>query len=690
MQDSLSMPIKYLKGIGPKRSELLNSIEILDIEDLLFYLPKKWEDRRLIDEKLPDYVDKKDILIGEILKANEVYTSSSLRIFNLILNCEGKQILVQFFKKYSRNYDVFSSIKKELKIGEKAFFIGRYESVFLKDKFRAEEYYLLNSLNSMHYGRIIPVYQLTEGLNQKLIRQSVWKAIIDYSSHLADLLPQKFKDKRNILNIKDAVSKIHYPESLSDLEKARKRFIYQEFFLMSIAWAIKRRQTLNIRKNFKYEIKKKLLTPFKENLGFEFTRAQKKVINEIFSDMLSSHPMSRLIQGDVGCGKTVVALSACLLSVENGYQCAFMAPTEILAEQHFITFAKFLKGLPVKYELLTSSINKNKRKEILKRVRDGEIDILIGTHALIEKDLEFKKLALVIIDEQHRFGVRQRSALRQKGEQVDMLIMTATPIPRTLALSLYGDLDLSIINELPDGRLPVKTLHISREEAFKKVKEQVSLKQQAYIVYPIIEESKLEVKSLKNEYEKLKDIFLPFKTGILHGKMKTKEKQKIMQSFVNKEIDILFSTQVVEVGIDVPSATVMVIENAERFGLSSLHQLRGRIGRAGKQSYCYLISETNSQESLERIKIMCEVNSGFELSEKDAYIRGLGEILGLKQHGDMDFEIADIYRDKKIFYEAMEDARELIKEDPYLNKYPLIKDRIFKLYNDKWKLIDLN
>jgi ATP-dependent DNA helicase RecG len=349
-----------------------------------------------------------------------------------------------------------------------------------------------------------------------------------------------------------------------------------------------------------------------------------------------------------------------------------------------------LKGLPVKYELLTSSINKNKRKEILKRVRDGEIDILIGTHALIEKDLEFKKLALVIIDEQHRFGVRQRSALRQKGEQVDMLIMTATPIPRTLALSLYGDLDLSIINELPDGRLPVKTLHISREEAFKKVKEQVSLKQQAYIVYPIIEESKLEVKSLKNEYEKLKDIFLPFKTGILHGKMKTKEKQKIMQSFVNKEIDILFSTQVVEVGIDVPSATVMVIENAERFGLSSLHQLRGRIGRAGKQSYCYLISETNSQESLERIKIMCEVNSGFELSEKDAYIRGLGEILGLKQHGDMDFEIADIYRDKKIFYEAMEDARELIKEDPYLNKYPLIKDRIFKLYNDKWKLIDLN
>ncbi|HOX21905.1 MAG TPA: ATP-dependent DNA helicase RecG, partial [Elusimicrobiales bacterium] len=476
------------------------------------------------------------------------------------------------------------------------------------------------------------------------------------------------------------------------LAAARKRLAYEEFFTLGCAWAIKRSQTRALSKPQKYEIKKILLTPFREHLGFEFTAAQKRVINEIFGDLQAEQPMTRLLQGDVGSGKTVVALSALLLAAENGYQGVFMAPTEILAEQHFLTMKKFLNGLPVRFELLTSATPKGARRKILDGAADGSVAILVGTHALLEDDVAFAALRLAVIDEQHRFGVKQRAALRHKSDCADLLVMTATPIPRTLALALYGDLDISVIDTLPPGRQPIQTLRLPEADAFEKTREQLRLGRQAYIVHPVIDESKLpELKAVTAEYEELaKAVFPEFRLAMLHGRMKAAEKAAVMDAFSKGEIAALVATPVIEVGIDVKNATVMLVRNAERFGLASLHQLRGRVGRGAEQSYCILSTDSKSEDALSRIDTICVTSDGFKIGEADMALRGSGEFLGERQHGDSDFLAADMARDRELLSEALADRDELFRADPRLAapEHQAFKKRLTELYMRRWHLID--
>lgn len=689
------LDVKYIKGVGPKRAERLLKLGISTQKDLLLYFPRIYRDYRKTKEPC-DLVEPVYSVDGIVLDYFEQSTSSSLRILKIIvLNSEdGRRIEVNIFKNAKANFDVFSTIKRKIERGSKIFVVGKAENEFFPDKIDAQElYFPCDDDYELVVDRIVPVYSLTNGIELRQFRRIVYECLKLKERIISEIIPSAIVRKRNLMDRVKAVEAIHFPSNLYELKKARERFIYEELFVMAVAWAYKKRQLLGVKKEHRYQIKRTLLTPFKNKLGFEFTSSQKRAINEIFADMLSPHPMNRLLQGDVGSGKTVVALSACLLAAENGYQSCFMAPTEILAEQHYYTFKRFLDGLNVRFELLTSSTPPKKKKEIVERVEKGDVDILIGTHSLIENTVRFKNLTLAVIDEQHRFGVRQRATLRQKGERIDMLIMTATPIPRTLFLALYGDLDLSILTELPPGRKGIYTYHISEKEAFERAKRLIEEGDSVYIVFPVIDEtSKAEVKSLMKEFERITKEFSGYRCGIIHGRMRSSEKQQVMKEFYERKIQVLCSTTVIEVGIDVPHANVIIVENAERFGLASLHQLRGRIGRGQREGHCFLISDAKGGDAYERIMAMCTTSNGFELSEKDAYIRGVGEVMGTKQHGDVEFKIASIYRDRLILKDVFEDRDELMRYDPYLKRdeNKNLKREIFQIYGEKWGSVDLN
>ncbi|MBU2572726.1 MAG: ATP-dependent DNA helicase RecG [Elusimicrobia bacterium] len=688
--------IQYLKGVGPGRAELFARLGIHTVDDLLFYFPKKWEDRRLNAKKENlDYVEDAGVIFGKVLSVRDLYTYGSLRIFKAVMDAGGYQAQASWFKRHSHSFDVFAALRKDIAPGAKIWLVGKPEDPLFKTMLRAEEYYRADDLPAQrkHVNRLVPVYGLTEGLTPKVMREAVFRAVIEKAGDTGEFIPGALMVKRGLIARDLAVKAVHFPENYFELKEARKRFIYEEFFLMALAWAIKRAQTRALDKGFTYEIKKHLLTPFREKLGFEFTASQKKAINEIFADMRARAPMARLLEGDVGSGKTVVALSALLLAVENGCQGVFMAPTEILAEQHFITFARFLAGLDIRFALLTSSVKPKEKKAIIDKLAGGELDIVIGTHAVLEENIRFKNLRLIVIDEQHRFGVRQRAALRQKGEKADMLIMTATPIPRTLFLALYGDLDLSVLSGMPPGRKPVKTESVTEEAALKIVRAEISKRRQAYIVYPVIEESEVKtLKSVKAEFERLKELFKDRRLAMLHGAMPGREKERVMSEFAGGKIDILVATPVVEVGIDVANAAVMVINNAENFGLASLHQLRGRVGRGRWASRCLLVAHDATADGAERIEAMCSTNSGFEISEKDIYLRGAGEVLGLRQHGEMEFRLADLSRDGELLRSAIEDREALLAADPGLRKpeHSPLRHKLLQLYQQKWNIIDLS
>ena len=697
---SISTQIQYLKGIGPAKAKLFERLRIATVEDLLHYYPRTYQDRRL---GMPPNEYNSDALIvckGRVLRT-QLIPARSVLIFKAFIEDEhGNTLECTWFKKRTYRafrFDPFAALKKDFHMGNEVWVIGRRENRdnFFGNKITVEEQYPAEDvLTSLHAGRLTPIYGLTEGLTNNQFRIFMYEAL--QTSTLArepEILPQALLSKRKLLSAPQALQAIHFPNSLAELQNARTRLAYEEFLLLATAWGIKRTQTKILAKDYTYEIKKNLLTPFRENLGFSFTNSQRRVINEIFNDLCSSRPMNRLLQGDVGSGKTVVALCAMLLAVENGYQAALMAPTEILAEQHYFTFKRMLAGLPVKVAVLTSSTKPTARKKILKELSDGDLSILIGTHAVIQEDVKFHNLRLAVIDEQHRFGVKQRSKLKEKTAKLDLLTMTATPIPRTLALAFYGDLEVSTINELPPGRQAILTETTTSKLAYDRVREEVQNGRQAYIVFPLIEESeKVSAKAVTEEFEKLKKVFPQFRLAMLHGQMSQTEKEQIMADFASHQTDILVATPVIEVGIDVKNATVMVIENAERFGLASLHQLRGRVGRGDHQSYCMLVPQHAGSVAKERVDIICATRDGFKIGERDMQLRGPGEILGTRQSGELEFKAGDIFKDRDVLYWAIEDRDELLTQDPGLvqPEHALFRRKLQELYQKNWHLIDLS
>lgn len=692
--------LQRLKGLGPAKAKLFEKLGISTLTDLLHYYPRTYQDRRP-DEKPNDYNSNSlTVFKGRVLRTQEIPARSVL-IFKVFLeNEQGRQIECTWFKKRSFGrfrFDPFGPMKKDFKLNAEVWVIGRQEdrNNFFGNKITVEEYYpAADPLSALHAGRLTPIYSLTEGLTNKQFRLFMHEALQTEALQTEpEILPPALLAKRKLLGSTQALRGIHFPAGLAELDAAKARLAYEEFLLLATAWGIKRTQTKILEKGYSYEIKRTLLTPLRQNLGFQFTNSQKHVINEIFRDLQSPRPMNRLLQGDVGSGKTVVALCAMLLAAENGYQAALMAPTEILAEQHFITFEKMLKALGVKTAILTSSTKAAAKRKILKELQDGTIQIIVGTHSLIQEDVKFANLRLAVIDEQHRFGVRQRAQLKEKTAKLDLLTMTATPIPRTLALAFYGDLEVSTLTELPPGRQPIQTEAATEKLAFMRVTDEVAKGRQAYIVYPLIEESeKISAKAVSEEFEKLKTVFPQFRLAMLHGQMTQEEKEAVMADFAAHKTDILIATPVIEVGIDVKNATVMVIENAERFGLASLHQLRGRVGRGEHASYCILVAEHAGSIAKERVDIICRTCDGFKIGERDMQLRGPGEILGTRQSGELEFKAGDFFKDRDILTWAIEDRDELLTQDPALVQpaHRLFKQRLIQLYEKNWHLIDLS
>ena len=691
--------IEHLKGIGPAKAKLFERLGISSVADLLHYYPRTYQDRR---ENAAAELNPPSLTVfkGKVLRT-QLIPARSVLIFKAFLADEkNNQIECTWFKKRSFRafrFDPFAPMKKDFKTNAQVWVIGRKENRnnFFDHKITVEEYYPAAAPDSAwHAGRITPIYALTEGLTNKQFRLFMQEALHEAeAAGEPDILPPALSEKRKFLGSAQALRAVHFPNSLAELENARARLAYEEFLLLATAWGVKRTQTKAVAKGYTYEIKKHLLTPFRQNLGFEFTNSQKKVINEIFADLQSPLPMNRLLQGDVGSGKTLVALSAMLLAAENGYQSAIMAPTEILAEQHYLTFQKILKKLKVPVAVLTSSTKTPERRKILAALADGSLCVVVGTHALLQEDVRFKNLKLAVIDEQHRFGVRQRGLLKEKTAKLDLLTMTATPIPRTLALAFYGDLAVSTLTELPPGRRPIATQQADEYQANHLVAQEVQKGRQAYIVYPLIEESEnISAKAVSEEFEKLKKIFPQFKLAMLHGQMSRTEKENVMKDFAAHKTDILVATPVIEVGIDVPNATVMVIQNAERFGLASLHQLRGRVGRGQYDSQCILVAQHKGSVARERLRIICDSCDGFKIGERDMQLRGPGEILGTRQSGELEFKAGDLFKDRNILQWALDDRDELLRDDPLLQKpaHAAFKARLQELYQKNWHLIDLS
>ncbi|MCX5797031.1 MAG: ATP-dependent DNA helicase RecG [Elusimicrobia bacterium] len=693
--DIRKQPVQYLKGVGPRRALALERLGIKSVADLLHHFPRDWQDRRQPTDLSQPLAETLVVARGRVARAEHFQAGPRMAIYKAVLATASGQLPVLWFKHGSRRYDVFEALKRDVVRGRDLWVVGRSEPGLLGAcEVHAEEYYREDDPRAaIHVGRIVPVYGLTEGITQRFLRELVFKALADHAAQLREHLPGRILAERRLLAYDQAVRAVHFPAAPAELAAARSRLAYEELLLLELAWFLKRRQTKSLSKGFGYELKRSLLTPYREQLGFELTNAQKRVINEIFDDLRLPSPMTRLLQGDVGSGKTVVALSALLLAVENGYQGAFMAPTEILADQHLSTMKGFLKDLPVRTAMLTSRLKAKEREETLSLVRRGEVDILVGTHALLEEDVIFPRLRLAVIDEQHRFGVRQRATLRQKGSLLDLMIMTATPIPRTLALALYGDLDVSTLDEMPPGKTTARTVHTGEGEALDFLKSEVAAGHQAYVVYPIIEESsRLDLRSAKKEYERLRAGPLAgLKVALIHGAMPGKQKTRIMNEFAAGAWQVLVATPVIEVGIDVHNATVMVIQNADRFGMASLHQLRGRIGRSRLESTCFLVAEAKTPEARKRLATLVASSNGFKIGEEDLKLRGPGEFMGTAQHGELTLKVADIFKDAALLAQARQDAQKALSLDPRLlaPDNAALRQRLLELYQDQWDWVDL-
>ncbi|MEO0122936.1 MAG: ATP-dependent DNA helicase RecG [candidate division WOR-3 bacterium] len=658
----LDSPVQYIKGIGPKRASYFKKLNVENVKDLLFLIPHRYLDYSTVLKIKDLKINDEATVIGRIHLIEIKKARHRGEMVNVLLKDETGSVVLRWFNR--------PDLKNKFKIGDWLIVSGKV-TFFYNKQFINPIYEIIGdeeTISEKTGGTIIPIYPLTEGLGIWDVRRAMNIAIELCLNEIVETIPEYILQKNNLPSLKEAIKDLHFPQAIEKAKKARQRLVYDEFFFFELALA-RRRLKAKSQEGVVLKQTCKLTNSFLNSLNFELTEGQKKVINEIIFDLAKSKPMNRLLQGDVGSGKTIVALFALLVAVENNYQGAMMVPTEILAEQHYINHRQILERLGVKSVLLTSSIKSSAREEVINQIQSGEAKIIFGTHALIEEGIIFKNLGLAIIDEQHRFGVMQRAALVNKGINPHFLVLSATPIPRTLALTLYGDLDISTLTEKPAGRGEVITkLYLENEKAtvYRFINAELLKGRQAFVVCPIIEKSeKLELKSAKEIHEEVCNIFPNFSVGLIHGKLNTQERINIMSDFRNGKINILVATTVIEVGVDIPNATIMLILHPERFGLAQLHQLRGRIGRGAEKSYCFLIlSKFVAQETYERLLFFERNNDGFALARKDMQLRGPGEILGKRQHGLPDIKIGDLEQDQELLFLARDDAFAVVSKDP--------------------------
>lgn len=655
--------VQYIKGVGEARAKLLNKLGIFNLKDLITYYPRNYEDRS-IPKKIDELVDGEEALIEvmPVTRVSEIRIRRNMTILKMNARDDSGICQITWFNQ--------PYLKGMFKAREYYRFYGKVSKKGSKVEMNSPVYDKIE--DSKNTGRIIPIYPSTYKLSQTVLRKIIENGLHELDGKIDESLPSYLVDEYKLLDLNTAINQIHFPDTFDDFNMARKRLVFEELLSMQLALLVLKNQYSKDVKGIAFS-KDAKMSDVINTLPFTLTKAQLRVLEEIDADMEREKPMNRLLQGDVGSGKTIVALIAAYKCVKCGYQAAIMAPTAILASQHLESFNEILKDTGIRCELLISGITKKKKEDILRRLEAGEIDILIGTHALLEDNVVFKNLGLVVTDEQHRFGVRQRSIITEKGDNPDVLVMTATPIPRTLALILYGDLDISIIDELPPNRKKIETYAVTKgmdQRVNNFLKQQIDQGRQAYIVCPLVEENEeINAKSVLELAEHYKnEVFSNYRVEYLHGKMKTKEKDAIMEEFKNGNIDILISTTVIEVGVNVPNSNIMVVENAERFGLAQLHQLRGRVGRGEYQSYCILKYNGNSQVIRERMKVMTSTNDGFVISEKDLELRGTGEFFGTKQHGLPEFKIANLFEDIGTLKSVQAIAMKIINDDPKLEK----------------------
>ncbi|MBN1254671.1 MAG: ATP-dependent DNA helicase RecG [Deltaproteobacteria bacterium] len=673
----LQTSIQYVKGVGPKISQLLKKKGIETIEDALYNLPIRYEDRREIRRVADLKVGDRCVGYAEVIAAGEVvYPKSRRRVYEAILGDDSGFITAKWFQgiKY---------IRGRLNKGDHVIFCGAVRGYRAQKEIHHPDLEWVEGVeeDSLHFGRIVPVYSETEGLYQRRIRGIMNQVVQNAALKVTSSIPQQMCERCNLMPLSEALCEVHFPQGYLDIERLNlktsqphQRLAFEEFFFLELGMALRRRGIAQEMGTSFQITNTPTVGRLLGKLPFTLTTAQERVVEEIKRDMTAPHPMNRLLQGDVGSGKTVVALIASLIAIDNGYQAAVMAPTEILAEQHYFNLREWLREFNIRVVLLTGRIKGKEREGLYRAIMEGEAQLIVGTHALIQEGLSFKQLGLCVVDEQHRFGVMQRARLKRKGTVPDLLVMTATPIPRTLAMTLYGDMEVSVLDELPPGRGPVVTKVFrerEREEAYRMVDEAISQGRQAYVVYPLVEESEnMDLRDATQGAQRLRrDVFSNYTVGLIHGRMKGDEKEQIMQAFRAGEIQILVATTVIEVGIDFPNATVMVVEHAERFGLSQLHQLRGRIGRGSYSSQCLLMASPRmGKEAWRRLKIMEQTTDGFRIAEEDLAIRGPGEFLGVRQWGLPDFRVANLIRDVRLLQLARQEAFALIDQDPQLSR----------------------
>ena len=672
----MSKDIRYLKGVGEKRAELFNKKGIKTVEDLLYYFPRSHEDRSEMKE-IADCAEGETVCISVTVfsPVKDVRVRRNMLISTMVV-CDQTGALNVVW--YNNRY-----VKGQFMTGDEYILYGK----ITRNRGKME---MINPVfekkgSERFTGKIVPLYPLTGGLTQKILQSSMELALKE-AGRLEEYIPADIREKYHIAELNYAMKNIHFPEDFDSYNIARERFVFEELLILQLALSGHKDEN-TVRDGVVFE-DIMCVRDFVETLPFPLTGAQKRTLNEILKDCKSGKMMNRLVQGDVGSGKTAVAAAAIYTAVKNGHQAAMMAPTEILAAQHMETLNEFFKGMDINVVMLTGSMRAKEKRLAYDMISTGAADVVVGTHAIIQQTVEFYDLALVVADEQHRFGVEQRAKLAAKGNNPHMLIMSATPIPRTLALILYGDLDISVIDELPPGRKPVKTYAVGenmRKRIFAFLEKNVNEGAQAYVVCPLIEGTeKSDLQNAEMLAEKLQTIFPNFKIGLMHGKMKPKLKEQVMDEFVSGKINILVSTTVIEVGVNVPNANIMVIENAERFGLSQLHQLRGRVGRGNEQAYCILFAHGNNEVTKKRMETMCISNDGFYISEQDLKLRGPGDFFGTRQHGLPEMKIANLFEDRDILAVSQMAAKTIMEEDPQLSseKYRGLKRRADKIIND--------